>query len=278
MTRNPTPLAEPLERRLLLSAVNRRGSTLRVFGDTGVDNVITVGLDATRKNINVTVNGVTQTLSRSGLRRVNLYGDSGNDTISIDTSAATFDILTNIFAGAGDDRIRCKDEKDYVEGGDGNDRISLGGGRNFAFGQAGDDIIDGGDQRDFISGGAGADLLNGGGDRDQLQGDNGSDTINGDDGSDLIFAGRGDDSVDGGGSKDVIFGQDGNDTLFGGTDKDELFGQAGDDTLDGGEDRNTLWGGAGNDTLTNTGGSGTRHPGELQDIDKFVREIIPTLS
>src|SRR4051794_38551872 len=176
MTENaPSPTSEMLEPRVMLSSVNRQGSVVRIFGDVGVANSIVVGLDAAKKNLIVTINGVSQSNSRDGLRRVHIYGDSGNDTITIDRSQARLDIQTNIFAGAGDDRIRCGDERDYVEGGDGNDRISLGGGRNFGFGEAGDDAIDGGGQRDFIGGGPGADFINGGGDRDQIEGNNGSD-------------------------------------------------------------------------------------------------------
>src|SRR5258706_12232014 len=89
-------LAEQLEPRLLLSSVAKTGSTLRVFGDTGVDNIITVGLDAAKDNVIVTVNGAMQSIPRGGLRRVRLFGDSGNDTITIDSTAAKFDIQTFI--------------------------------------------------------------------------------------------------------------------------------------------------------------------------------------
>src|SRR5258706_371383 len=132
-------VAEQLEPRLLLSSVAKTGSTLRVFGDVGVDNVITVGLDAARDNVIVTVNGVTQSVSRNDLRRVRIFGDSGNDIITIDSSQATFDIQTSLFGGAGNDRLRGGDERDYIEGDDGNDRISLGNGRNFGY--AGNDTL-----------------------------------------------------------------------------------------------------------------------------------------
>jgi Ca2+-binding RTX toxin-like protein len=274
--------AEQLEPRRLLSSAVRTGDTLRVFGDVGVDNVITVGLDAAEKNVIVVVNGQTTSVRREDLHGVRIFGDSGNDTITINSSQAIFDVQTSLFGGAGDDRLKGGDERDYIEGNDGDDRISLGNGRNFGLGDAGTDIIDGGDQRDFISGGAGPDLIHGGADRDQLQGDNGDDTIFGgtgddadEDGSDLIFGGRGNDLIFGQGSKDVIFGQDGNDTINGGSDRDEIFGMAGDDVLDGGTSRNTLWGGDGNDTITGVGSDGESHQGEYKLINRFIRQIVP---
>src|SRR5258706_10266947 len=123
-------LTEQLEPRLLLSSVAKTGSTLRVFGDVGVNNVITVGLDAAKNNVIVTVNGVTQSVARGGLRRVRVFGDSGNDTITIDSSQATFDIQTSLFGGAGAYRLRAFDFCSSIDGNDGNDRISLGAGRN----------------------------------------------------------------------------------------------------------------------------------------------------
>jgi len=178
MPHTPRPAAtETLERRLFLSSAVRTGGTLRVYGDAGVDNVITVGIDSTRKSILVTINGTQTDIVLEDIKRVRIFGDTGNDTISIDESQSHYNIQTYIFAGDGDDRVRCRNERDYVEGGNGDDRISLGGGRNFGFGQAGADVIDGGGQRDFISGGASADTLSGGGDRDQIQGDNGDDFI-----------------------------------------------------------------------------------------------------
>jgi Ca2+-binding RTX toxin-like protein len=277
--------AEELEKRLLLSSAVRTGDTLRVFGDVGVNNVIVVGYDtADKNNVDVTINGQTTVIPSHDLKRVRIFGDSGNDVITIDSTEATYDILTSIFGGAGDDRIRCGDERDYVEGDDGNDRISLGGGRNFGLGGAGDDIIDGGPQRDFISGGNGQDLIHGGLDRDQLQGDNGADTIFGgtgnsadEDGSDLIFGGRGDDSIMGEFGQDVIFGGDGNDTILGGAERDEIFGQAGDDSLNGGTDGDTVWGGDGNDILIASGSHAEKHAGEYKDISKLIRTIEPNV-
>ena len=178
-------LSELLERRLLLSSVVRTGSTLRIYGDAGVDNVIDVAFEtADRNTVDVVINGVTTPISADNLKHVRIFGDSGNDTNHHRFHRSEIRHRHEHFRRRGDDRIRCGDERDYVEGNDGNDRISLGNGRNFALGGLGDDIIDGGDQRDFISGGGGADFIRGGLDRDQIQGDNGNDTLYGGTGND----------------------------------------------------------------------------------------------
>lgn len=300
MTVLPPRLTETLEPRLLLSSAVRTGETLRVYGDAGVDDVINVGIDAGRDNVVVTINGTVTNIPVDDLKKVRIFGDTGNDSITIADSQSKFNIQTFIFAGAGNDRVRCRNERDYVEGDDGDDRISLGGGRNLALGGNGADVIDGGGQRDFISGGASADTISGGGDRDQLQGDNGDDFILGgytdatlndregfsdnsddasgfisNDGSDLIFGGRGNDTIHGDSAKDVIFGQDGDDVIEGNADRDELFGMAGNDTIDGGSSRDTIWGGDGDDLLHSGGGGGETHTGEYSQIQKFIRAIVP---
>ena len=74
-------MAEQMEPRILLSSVARTSGTLRVYGDAGVDNVIVVGFDATKDNVVVTVNGATQSVVSKDLKRVRIFGDSGNDRI-----------------------------------------------------------------------------------------------------------------------------------------------------------------------------------------------------
>jgi Ca2+-binding RTX toxin-like protein len=254
-------LTETLEPRLLLSSAVRTSGVLRIYGDAGVDNVITVGLDAGRDNVVVTINGTTTTVDADDLKKVRIFGDTGNDTITIDDSQTHFSIQTYIFAGDGDDRVRCRNERDYVEGGNGDDRISLGGGRNLALGDAGADVIDGGGQRDFISGGAGSDTLSGGGDRDQLQGDNGDDLIRGGYTDPTLNNREGfDDNTD---DASGFVSNDGSDLIFGGRGND------------GGSSRDTIWGGTGDDSLTSGGGGGETHSGEYSQISKFMRAIIP---
>lgn len=299
---NTLAAAETLEARRLLSSAVRTGDVLRVYGDPGVDNVMVVGYaDEHRDNIAVTINGATTLIRADDLDQCRIFGDTGNDRITIDSSIRNFNVRTSVFGSSGNDVIRCGNEADYVEGGTGSDRISLGNGRNFAFGYKGDDVIDGGAQRDFVSGGNGADVITGGGGRDQLQGDNGDDFILGGyadeslneiespdrnkdddegsnlpepDGSDLIFGGRGNDTLMGQSAADVIFGQAGADSIVGGRGNDELFGMADGDTIDGTSGKDTIWGGDGTDVIR--GGDET-HNGEFDDIDKFIAELRPSI-
>src|SRR5687768_1961965 len=105
---HPRRPVESLESRLLLSSAVRTGETLRVYGDAGVDNVITVGIDASRDNVVVTINGEVTNIPSDDLKRVRIFGDTGNDAITIDDSQSKFSIQTYIFAGDGDDRVRCR--------------------------------------------------------------------------------------------------------------------------------------------------------------------------
>lgn len=266
---------EVLENRRLFASVAVTGGILRVFGDAGVDNVISVALTADKTTVVVTVNGASSSFAKSTVKRVRLFGDSGDDTLTVDSSQAQFNIQVDAFGLGGNDAINGGDERDNFYGGDGNDSISLGTGRNTGYGEGGKDVIAGGDQRDFISGGGGNDTIDGGAGRDQLQGDANADTIYGSDGSDLIFGGRGDDLLFGGANSDVIFGQDGNDTLSGDSDADELFGMAGVDSISGGGDRDTIWGGAATDFLSAGSGGGETHQSEMPGIRDFIREVIP---
>lgn len=278
------PSIQALEPRRLLSTVTRTGETLRIFGDPGVNNVITLSLDEDKDVLTVNVNGQVQTFDRDDLELVRVFGADGDDVITMDQSQATFNLQADIYGQGGNDRIRAGGERDYIDAGTGDDRVSCGGGRNIVYLRDGNDIANGGDQRDFISGGNGADFITGSGNRDELNGDNGNDTIYGDYttddpenedsyGSDLIFGGRGHDWISGGLAKDVCFGNDGNDTVIGGSSRDELFGNVGNDSLDGGGDNDSLWGGGGADTLVGGGGRNYITRGELKDIDKFTYEI-----
>src|SRR5438034_46918 len=153
--RSPLRQTEQLETRLLLSSVALTGSTLRVFGDAGVDNVITIGLDAAKTTVTVTVNGTAQTFSHDKVKSVRLFGDSGNDTIRVDESQAKFNIMTSLFGGAAGQNV--------IIGGDGNDTLIGGDDKDEIFGNAGDDFINGGPDDDTVWGGAGTDTLRGGG-------------------------------------------------------------------------------------------------------------------
>jgi len=277
MTFNRLQSFESLESRRLLSASVRSGDTLRISGDSGVDNVITLAPTADGDSVVVTINGEVETVSLNKVKKVRIAGSSGRDEIRVDETNHLFEVFTSIETFGGNDFVVCGSEKDYVYAGDGNDTVRVGNGRNKAFGEAGNDHLTGGEDRDLLVGGAGNDQIEGGDARDEITGDKGNDVLYGGDAADLIMGGGGNDLIFGEAGRDVLVGQDGNDTLSGGSDSDELFGNAGDDNLDGGPDRDTLWGGDGNDVLTTGGGGGKTHSGEFDGIEIFLREIRPAI-
>jgi len=269
---------ETLESRRLLSAsVLRTGDTLRIFGDAGVDNVITLAPTADGDFLVVTINGRAETVSLNDVDKVRVAGSSGNDDIRVDESNHRFEVFASIETFVGNDFVVCGSEKDFVYLGDGHDTVRLGAGRNKAFGEAGNDHLTGGEDRDLLVGGAGHDQIEGGGARDEITGDNGNDVLYGGDAADLVMGGKGDDLIFGEAGRDVLVGQLGNDTISGGSDVDELFGNAGDDSLSGGSGRDTLWGGDGTDVLSSGGGGGKTHAGEFEGINAFLREIRPAI-
>ncbi|MCI0400833.1 MAG: putative Ig domain-containing protein [Gammaproteobacteria bacterium] len=189
-----------------------------------------------------------------------LFGGDGNDVLIGGFGSDFFD------GGTGDDVIQGVDGNDVIRGGDGNDQLEGNGGADSIFGDAGNDIIFGAgfdislrpDEADFIDAGTGNDVAISG---------SGDDTIFGREGEDKLFGGLGNDIIDGGVDNDALVGDEGedeltggpgDDLLLGGADNDLLAGDAGtdqlqgnegDDTLDGGEGDDLLFGQAGNDFL-----------------------------
>lgn len=96
--------------------------------------------------------------------------------------------------------------------------------------------------------------LMGKGNADVLTGGNGNDAIDGGGGADRISGGAGDDRLVGGSNNDVLSGGSGHDVLLGGEGRDSLAGDIGNDRLDGGNSADQLDGGSGADMLV--GGAG----------------------
>ncbi|HSI35033.1 MAG: calcium-binding protein [Phycisphaerae bacterium] len=266
---------EPLETRTLLSTVLRSGSTLRVGGDAGVKNQITLRMAADGDSIAVTINGATQVVTTDDLDKIRIAGAELDDTIRIQETLNEFDITCSIEGLAGNDFIVCGGANDFVYGGDGHDTVRLGNGRNKAYGEAGNDHLTGGDGRDLLVGGAGHDQLEGGDARDEITGDNGNDVLYGGDDADLLIGGRGNDLVFGDAGRDVLIGNTGADTMFGGTDHDELFGNEDNDVLSGDAGRDSIWGGAGSDRISQGKGGGFTDHGELENFETYMKEVLP---
>src|SRR5262249_33889817 len=113
-------------------------------------------------------NGTTvlqqNTVSRSGVTEIHVWGRGGNDTI--DLSALSI--------------------KSLIHGGTGNDTLIGGGDVDTLWGDAGNDIITGNVGNDLLYGGDGNDTLNGGTGNDLLVGGGGNNLLNGGDGDDVL--------------------------------------------------------------------------------------------
>ncbi len=215
-------VAEPLETRRLLAGdvgtTSIDAGLLSIQGDgdpTNHDDTIVVRHSASNAAmLEVVVNGsIATTRSVVGLRRIEIFGGRGDDTIRID--APGLRIGATIHGGPGHDTI---------SGGPRGDRLAGG---------LGDDTIDGGEGNDEIFGGWGDDYLRGGRGADRIVGGDGDDAIDGGIGHDTLIGGLDDDTIDGEAGRDTLRGDDGNDTLLGGTGQDTLRAGPGVDRLFG---------------------------------------------
>jgi Ca2+-binding RTX toxin-like protein len=284
------------------------GNTLSVFGDN-FRNAIDVSRDAAGT---ILVNGgavpirggaatvanttFIQVFGRGGddtitlneangiLPRANLYGGSGNDTL---TGGSGNDQL---FGQSGNDTLFGKGGADSLFGGSGNDILMGDAGDDQVFGQSGNDrmIWNPGDGSDLNEGGAGIDTVEvNGGNADEVFtvaangnrvrfdrvspgpffldiGTSENLQVNMNGGNDTFTAGNGlanliNIAVDGGAGNDTITGGDGNDRLSGGDGNDLITGGRGNDTVFmGAGDDTFVWNpGDGSDTVEGQDGTDT---------------------
>jgi Ca2+-binding RTX toxin-like protein len=212
------PMLEDLEQRRMLTTVTVNGTA---FADS-------ISVSTGGGIINVVMNGVISSYFAAGVTQINVYGNAGNDSISVGSSIT---LNTYLNGGVGDDYISGGAGYDYIQGSDGNDRM---------YGNAGNDTLDGWNGNDYAHGGAGNDVLYGYYGNDTLDGGNGNDVLWGEANEDALYGGAGSDSMHGG---------DGSDTLTGGSGHDYMYGDAGNDFFyahDGEEDH--IYGGANWDT------------------------------
>ena len=185
-----------------------------------------------------------ETRPRCGGRKATIVRGGGNDTIKAPKHGVQV-----IVAGAGNDRIIAKRNKDVICGGAGDDVISAGTGRDKIFAGPGNDMI-GADQ--------GSDKVFAGPDNDIVTGGGGGDTIHGETGNDRILGELQDDH---------LFGGPGNDVILGGHGIDQMDGGSEDDWLRGEVNRDSYTGGSGNDTASFATAT---PPGPLLDLDGVI--------
>jgi Ca2+-binding RTX toxin-like protein len=222
--------------------------TLIANGTSG-NNKITVSLVSGK--LNVVNDGATSSFTATSVKKINVYGLAGNDTITIGAGV----IGSGVDGGTGDDVISGGTGNDTLGGGDGNDRLGGSDGSDWLKGGNGNDVLSGNAGNDRLDGGAGGDVLMGGAGSDTADYSGRSagvivllDNINNDgqsgeldnvrsdvenvwggSGADRITGSSGANSFKGNGGNDTLFGGDGNDTLDGGAGADQLVGQAGND-------------------------------------------------
>lgn len=153
---------ESLEsRRLLSSAVLLASGQLRIEGDDGVNDVVTVGLNKRGDKIDVVLNGGSvQSFAKSAVAAVEFYGYGGADTFSVDEANGALGTRVRFYGGDGDDTFIGGSESDRARGEAGNDTLILGAGRNYAYGGDGSDTISTASMSTTLArGGAGSDTL-----------------------------------------------------------------------------------------------------------------------
>src|ERR1700748_3381716 len=266
-------------------------------GDALSNTIVTSRDAAGRILVNggaVTTVGGTPTVANTGL--IEVFGQAGNDTISLDETNGALP-AANLFGGDGNDTLKGGSGNDMLFGQAGNDTLVGGGGNDLLFGGDGNDKLDGGTGNDELFGEAGNDVMtwNPGGGTDLMDGGAGNDTAvenagNGAEGFTLqangtrvqfdrlspapfsldigttenfvLNMGGGDDVFTAGSGLAslinlTIDGGDGNDTITGGDGNDTLIGGSGNDVITGGRGNDTLLGGTGDDTFIWNPGDGS---------------------
>jgi len=272
---------------MAITATFSSSGILTILGDANKNSVVVSRNAAGTILVNggaVKILGGTPTVANTA--RIQMFGQTGDDTLTIDEANGTMPAA-------------------QMFGGDGNDTITGGSGNDMLFGQAGNDTLIGKGGNDLLFGGAGNDTLIGGSGDDQMFGEAGNDRMiwNPGDGTDLMEGGDGTDTaeVNGGNGSEVFtitangtrvrfdrinpapFSLDigttenlvvnangGDDVITAGNGLASLInltidGGAGNDTITGGDGNDMLIGGDGNDIITGGRGSDTANLGAGDD-------------
>ena len=281
----------------VIASFSPASATLTEFGDS-LDNTIVTSRDAAGKLLvnggAVAVQGGTATVANTSL--IQVFGQDGNDTISLDESLGALP-RANLFGGAGNDVLIGGSGADMLFGQSGNDTLLGKGGNVLLFGGAGNDILTGGDADDQVFGESGDDRMvwNPGDDTDLNEGGAGVDTVevNGGGAAEVftatangtrvrfdrlelapfsidigtseklvLNANGGNDSFSATGNLAALIqitvdGGAGNDTLLGSNGIDLLLGGDGDDFIDGQQGNDVAFLGANNDTFQWDPGDGS---------------------
>jgi Ca2+-binding RTX toxin-like protein len=293
---------EPLGERVLpaVTATFTPGAgLLSIFGDA-LDNNITISRNAAGQILvnggAVAVLGGTPTVANTTL--IQAFGLAGNDTIALNEANGALP-RANLFGGSGNDTLTGGSGGDMLFGQSGNDTLLGKGGNDLLFGGSDKDTLTGGDGDDQVFGESGNDRMiwNPGDDTDLNEGGDGVDTVevNGGNGAEVFTATPNGTrvrfdrvtpapfSIDIGTSENLVVNMNGGDDTFtgsnglatlisltvdGGAGNDTITGGDGNDSLSGGEGNDLLIGGRGNDFLFGGAGDDTFvwNPGDGSDV------------
>jgi ELWxxDGT repeat protein len=184
---------------------------LRIYGTPLNDSIRVYQSGDNGDRLAVSINGVKRSFDEAAVKKILIYGYSGDDRIELYERYGAISARSRIWGGSG---------ADTVNGGSGADSI---------FGDAGDDRITSGNSADVVMAGKGNDSVNGGTGNDTASGDDGVDSLIGGAGDDLLSGGQDNDGdwIDGGNGVDVLFGQAAYDVFF----KPQNDGSVADDVL-----------------------------------------------
>src|SRR6185437_2573894 len=125
-------------RRLLSASVSlAAGGALTVNGTPGND-LIRITLDAVNpRQLDVIVNGATQSFTASSVSAITVNAGSGNDDVEVLELNGPINVPMTLLGGAGNDTLVGGSGNDYIDGGAGNDTIAGEAGTNILIGSSG---------------------------------------------------------------------------------------------------------------------------------------------
>jgi Ca2+-binding RTX toxin-like protein len=175
-----------------------KDGVLRIYGTPLADSIRVYQSGDNGDRLGVSINGVKRSFDEAAVKKILIYGYSGDDRIELYERYGAISARSRIWGGSG---------ADTVNGGSGADSI---------FGDSGNDRITSGASADVVMAGKGNDSVNSGAGNDTASGDDGVDSIIGGAGGDLLSGGQDqdDDWIDGGNGVDVLFGQSAYDVFF----------------------------------------------------------------
>jgi Ca2+-binding RTX toxin-like protein len=130
------------------------GSGQALFvGGTNSGDTIEVKRGSTSDKARVVINGVDRgEFSRSAFGKVIVYGNDGDDTITINGDLGS--LAAVVYGDEGNDTLKGGAGNDVLVGGSGNDNLQGNGGRDLLIGGEGQDTIHGNQEDDVLIAGA----------------------------------------------------------------------------------------------------------------------------